>query len=38
VTSLDDPERLVRYHAARGLLALHGLPDYSSDTQHMMYE
>jgi hypothetical protein len=37
VKSLDDPERLVRYHAARGLLALHGLPDDSQDPQHMMY-
>jgi HEAT repeat protein len=37
VKSLDDPEGLVRYHAARGLLALHGLPDDSQDPQHMMY-
>ena len=27
VKSLDDPEPLVRHHAARGLLAFHGLPD-----------
>src|SRR6266403_3553883 len=27
VKALDDPEGLVRHHAARGLLALHGLPD-----------
>jgi HEAT repeat protein len=37
VKSLDDPEGLVRHHAARGLLALHGLPDDSEDPQHMMY-
>ena len=37
VKSLDDPEGLVRHHAARGLLALHGLPDNSNDPQHMMY-
>jgi hypothetical protein len=37
VKALDDPEGLVRHHAARGLLALHGLPDKSYDTQHMMY-
>jgi HEAT repeat protein len=37
VKSLDDPEGLVRHHAARGLLALHGLPDNSKDPQHMMY-
>src|SRR6266403_1615781 len=35
--ALDDPEGLVRHHAARGLLALHGLPDHSQDPQHMMY-
>ena len=37
VTALDDPEGLVRHHAARELLALHGLPDKSDDPQHMMY-
>jgi len=37
VKSLDDPEGLVRHHAARGLLALHGLSDNSKDPQHMMY-
>ena len=37
VKALDDPEGLVRYHAARGLLALHGLPDDSKDPQHMRY-
>jgi HEAT repeat protein len=36
-TALDDPEGLVRYHAARGLLWLHGLPDQSDDPQHIMY-
>jgi HEAT repeat protein len=35
--ALGDPERLVRHHAARGLLALCGLPDDSEDPQHMMY-
>jgi HEAT repeat protein len=37
VNALDDPEGLVRRHAARGLLALHGLSDESNDAQHMMY-
>ncbi len=37
VQALDDPEGLVRHHAARGLLALHGLPDNSTDPQHIMY-
>jgi hypothetical protein len=37
VKALDDPEGLVRHHAARGLLALHGLSDESNDAQHMMY-
>jgi len=37
VKTLDDPEGLVRHHAARGLLALHGLPDKSTDPPHMMY-
>jgi hypothetical protein len=37
VKALDDPEGLVRHHAARGLLAIHGLPDDSKDPQHMMY-
>jgi HEAT repeat protein len=37
VKALDDPEGLVRHHAARGLLALHGLPDKSDDPQHVMY-
>jgi HEAT repeat protein len=37
VKALDDPEPLVRYHATRGLLAIHGLPADSKDPQHMMY-
>jgi hypothetical protein len=37
VTALDDPDGLVRHHAARGLLSLHGLPDQSDDPQHIMY-
>ncbi|MEA2793989.1 MAG: internalin [Bradyrhizobium sp.] len=37
VNALDDPEGLVRHHAARGLLALDGLPENSKDPQHMMY-
>ncbi len=37
VKALDDPEGLVRHHAARGLLALHGLPHKSHDPQHMTY-
>ncbi len=37
VKALDDPEGLVRHHAVRGLLALHGLPDKSPDPQHTMY-
>jgi HEAT repeat protein len=37
VNALDDPEGLVRHHAARGLLALDDLPENSKDPQHMMY-
>jgi hypothetical protein len=37
VQALDDPAALVRHHAARGLLALHGLAAKSDDPQHMMY-
>jgi hypothetical protein len=37
VTAPDDPEPLVRYHAARGLLAMHGLPADSRDPAHMTY-
>jgi hypothetical protein len=35
--ALDDDESLVRHHAARGLLAIHGLPAESNETEHMMY-
>ncbi len=35
--ALDDPYSLVRYHAARAILALHGLPHETMDPQHMMY-
>jgi hypothetical protein len=35
--ALDDPESLVRHHAAGALLAIHGLPVDSMDTQHMTY-
>ena len=37
VRAPDDPEVLVRHHAARGLLALHGLPIKSNDPQHITY-
>jgi HEAT repeat protein len=37
IKALDDPEALARYHAARGLLAIHGLPGQSNDREHMMY-
>ena len=37
IKALDDDEALVRHHAARGLLSLHGLPDHSEDSQHMTY-
>jgi hypothetical protein len=37
IAALDDPEPLVRYHAARGLLMLHGLPAAPRDPEHMMY-
>ena len=37
VTALDDAEPLVRYHAARGLLLIHGLPVDTGDPAHMMY-
>ena len=37
VEALDDPEPLVRYHAARGLLAISGLSAESKDPQHMLY-
>ncbi|WP_213741064.1 HEAT repeat domain-containing protein [Bradyrhizobium sp. dw_411] len=35
--ALDDAEPLVRYHAARGLLLIHGLPADFRDPAHMMY-
>jgi hypothetical protein len=37
IRALDDTEPLVRYHAARGLLRVHGLPVDSRDPAHMMY-
>lgn len=41
VKALDDPADLVRHHAARALLVLHGLLDENGleqpDSEHMMY-
>jgi hypothetical protein len=37
IAALDDAASLVRYHAARDLLALHGLPHDAMDRHHMMY-
>jgi hypothetical protein len=37
VTALDDEEALVRHHAARGLLALHGVHAASDSPEHMIY-
>jgi HEAT repeat protein len=37
VQALDDEEGLVRYHAARALLAMHGLAADSADPQHMIF-
>ena len=37
IKALDDAEPLVRYHAARGLLLLHGLSGDTRDPAHMMY-
>jgi len=37
IKALDDPEALVRYHAARGLLGIHGLPNGSMDPANMLY-
>jgi HEAT repeat protein len=37
IAALDDPESLVRHHAARALLILHGLPIASMDPAHMIY-
>jgi HEAT repeat protein len=35
--ALDDSEPLVRHHAARALLEMHGLSTESRDPAHMMY-
>jgi HEAT repeat protein len=37
IGALDDTEPLVRHHAARGLLEMHGLSTESLDPAHMMY-
>jgi HEAT repeat protein len=37
IKALDDSEPLVRYAAARGLLAIHGLAAQSKDPQNVMY-
>jgi HEAT repeats len=37
IEALDDSEPLVRYHAARGLLLIHGMPVDTRDPAHMMY-
>jgi len=37
ITALDDTEPLVRHHAARGLLEIHGLSTESREPAHMMY-
>ena len=37
IKALDDTEPLVCYHAARGLLLIHGLPVDTRDPAHMMY-
>jgi HEAT repeat protein len=37
IKALDDAEPLVRYHAARGLLLIHGLSAETRDPAHMMY-
>ncbi len=37
IKALDDTEPLVRYHAARGLLLIHGAPVDTTDPAHMMY-
>jgi HEAT repeat protein len=36
-TALGDPEPLVRYHAARGLLSIYGITDAPTDPNHMIY-
>ena len=35
--ALDDPHNLVRHHAARALILLHGLPAEPDGKEHMMY-
>jgi HEAT repeat protein len=35
--AIDDPHALVRHHAARALLAIHGLPADANDPEHMTY-
>ena len=37
IEALDDTEPLVRHHAARGLLEMHGLPTETRDPAQMMY-
>ena len=37
IEALEDTEPLVRHHAARGLLEMHGLPTETRDPAHMMY-
>jgi hypothetical protein len=37
IEALDDTEPLVRHHAARGLLEMHGLATETRDPAHMMY-
>ena len=37
IRALDDSEPLVRYHAARGLLAIYGAPSNPKDLQDMTY-
>jgi hypothetical protein len=35
--AIDDPHSLVRHHAARALLAIHGLPADANDPEHMIF-
>ena len=35
--AIDDPHSLVRHHAARALLAIHGLPADANNPEHMIY-
>jgi hypothetical protein len=35
--AIDDPHALVRHHAARALLAIHGLPADANDPEHMIF-